>query len=120
MMTLTNVHDEQLFTDLTSAQAEVVKGGYYKTRDPLNVYKHANFETWLGSFTEGSRNLSPAANNQISSVIIDQGVWKFYDARFHIDVRFVHDTITLGRGHFGNLGDFNFNDRISSIKRIEQ
>lgn len=117
MMTLTNVHDEQLFTDLTSPQAEVVKGGY-ETSDPLNVYKHANFGTWLGSFTEGSRRLSPTATNQISSVKIKQGLWKFYDLNFHIDLPGIRDTITLGRGSHGNLGDFGFNDKISSIKRI--
>jgi hypothetical protein len=117
MMTLTNVHDEQLFTDLTSPQAEVVKGGY-ETSDPLNVYKHANFGTWLGSFTEGSRRLSPTATNQISSVKIKQGLWKFYDLNFHIDLPFVRDTITLGRGPHANLGIYGFNDKISSIERI--
>ena len=117
MMTLTNVHDEQLFTDLTSPQAEVVKGGY-ETNDALNVYKHANFDTWLGSFNQGSRRLSPTATNQISSVVIKEGLWKFYDLNFHVNLPGVSDTITLGRGRFGNLGTFGFNDKTSSIDRI--
>ena len=117
MMTLTNVHDEQLFTDLTSPQAEVVKGGY-ETNDALNVYKNINFNTWLGSFNQGSRRLGPTANNEISSATIKQGLWEFYDLNFHINVPGVRDTITLGRGRFAYLGTFGFNDKTSSIKRI--
>ena len=117
MMTLTNVNDEQLFTDLTSPQAEVVKGGY-ETNDALNVYKNANFGTWLGSFNQGSRRLGPTANNEISSAIIKRGLWKFYDLNFHIDIPGVRDTITLGRGRFANFRNFGFNDQTSSIRRI--
>ncbi|MCU0533284.1 MAG: beta/gamma crystallin family protein [Hydrococcus sp. Prado102] len=104
--TLMNPTDE-LFTDLTVAQAEVVEGG-----KDLNVYRHNDLVDWLGGFSYGTSKLSSNANNQISSVWVTDGRWRLYNWPYRNPLG---GYIDVGVGAWNLPG---FNDKISSIKRI--
>jgi hypothetical protein len=108
---------DELFTDLAPAQAEVVEGGLGpvkipKTRVAMNYYRDAFFQVRLGASNTSRPTLKPNVNNQISSVIIDRGVWDFYDGVARRGRRLV----TLTPGVWSYVGDVA-NDKISSFFR---
>jgi Beta/Gamma crystallin len=98
--------------DLSCNAADSVQGGAAMT-----LYRHANRQgDVLGSFNGGGlRTLSSNANNQISSVKITSGKWKFYDLSNWIDVPFRTDSVVLGAGTYNFVG---LNDKISSFRRV--
>jgi hypothetical protein len=75
----------------------------------------------LGSFNVGGRaTLSSRADNQISSVLIKDGTWKFYE-----DANYKGKSITFTRGRYdlvlyplGFLSS-SWDNQISSFKRID-
>lgn len=81
----------------------------------LDVYRAANQKksSWLGGFNFGVKNLSSNADNQISSVNIRAGRWKFYNDGGWFSFG---GSIVLGPGKW-NI-PLSFNDKISSIQRI--
>lgn len=84
-----------------------IQGGY-----DLHVYRHANRGDRLGSFNFGTRSLSSNANDQISSIYVRAGRWRFYE---HPNYSGRVWTVTESGGR--NVPSW-FNDRISSIRRF--
>lgn len=104
---------EQLFTELTgiagveelsNETAAAIQGGW-----DLEVYRDYNLKDRVGSFNVRSPQVK--ANNQISSVKINAGVWRFYDLP-----NYRGNFLDLGPGTH-NLVGFT-NDGISSLKQI--
>lgn len=110
-MLSTKEHFNQLETtlavkELDNETAATIQGGY-----ALEVYIHINFRDRLGRANRGWSRLSSNANDQISSVKINSGRWRFYEHANYKGASFVR-----GPGRW-NVPS-NFNDRISSIERI--
>lgn len=92
--------------EMDNETAAAIQGGY-----DLEVYRHANLKDRLGSANYGWSRLSSNANDQISSVRVNSGLWRFYEHANYKGASFV-----LGRGEW-NVPS-NFNDRISSIDQV--
>jgi hypothetical protein len=93
--------------ELDNEVAATIQGGA-----DLEVYRHVNAKDLLGTFNFGSSTLSSNANNQISSVRVNAGRWRFYEYPHYI-----------GRvWEITNRGLYNappwFNDTISSLRRF--
>lgn len=119
---------EQLFTELTgiagvqeldNEAAAAIQGG-----DALELYKDTGVfgaSGLLGSFnTGGKRRLSSNANDQISSIVIRDGRWRFYE-----NENYGGASLEFGPGRYDlplYVLRFNpptsWNDQISSFKRI--
>lgn len=70
-----NQLDAITVTEIDSETAAAIQGGA-----ALEVYRHAGQKDLLGSFNSRSGpTLSSNANNQISSVKVNSGVWRLYD-----------------------------------------
>jgi len=69
--TLNDIADVQ---ELSSETAATVQGGA-----ALEVYRHAGGVDWLGGFNFRTNQLSSNANNQISSVRVREGRWRFFN-----------------------------------------
>lgn len=94
--------------ELDNETAAAIQGGH-----DLEVYRHANYGDRMGSYNIGWSDLSSKANanDQISSVIVNAGQWRFYEHANYQGASFV-----VGRGGW-NVPS-NFNDRISSIDQV--
>jgi len=92
--------------ELDNETAAALQGGH-----DLEVYRHANSVDRLGSANYGWPRLSSNANDQISSVKVNSGQWRFYEHADYQGASFV-----LGRGAW-NVPS-NFNDQISSIDQV--
>ena len=81
----------------------------------LDVYRDANQKklSWLGGFNFGAKGLSSNADNQISSVNIRAGRWRFYNSAGWGSLG---GSIILGPGRW-NI-PLSLNDKISSIQRF--
>lgn len=104
--------DKQLFEGIPAVKelddevAAAIQGGY-----DLEVYRHANQKDWLGGFNFGTDGLSSNANNQISSIKVNAGRWKFFDWSNYLGQSWT----VSGPGTY-NVPEW-FNDRITSIRR---
>jgi len=92
--------------ELDNETAAAIQGGH-----GLEVYRHANLGDHLGSFNYGSPGLSSNANDQISSVRVNSGQWRFYE-----HANYQGESFVLGTGTW-NVPS-NFNDRISSLRKV--
>src|SRR4028118_781092 len=93
--------------ELDNEAAAAIQGGY-----DLQVYRHANGIDMLGDFSTSRSFLSSNANDQISSIRVKAGTWRFYE---HADYGGrVWDVIAPG---LRNVPSW-FNDTISSWMRI--
>ncbi|GAB4471988.1 MAG: hypothetical protein OHK0037_31590 [Elainellaceae cyanobacterium] len=95
--------------EISNAAAAMIQGG----RDAI-VYKHANQVEELGSYRIGTQSLSSRANDQISSIVINSGVWAFFE---HARYRGRFFILTKGSYNLTGLRSF-WNDRISSFRKI--
>jgi hypothetical protein len=93
--------------ELDNEVAAAIQGGY-----DLQVYRHANGNDWLGSFDTSLSALSSNANDQISSVHVTKGGWRFYE---HANYGGNYWDVTNQGLH--NVPSW-FNDRISSWWRL--
>jgi hypothetical protein len=93
--------------ELDNEVAAAIQGGY-----DMEVYRHIGGRDRLGSFNFGRDVLSSDANNQISSVLVNAGRWRFFEYPNYLG-RFWTVT-TRGRHDVPSW----FNDKISSIRRI--
>jgi hypothetical protein len=93
--------------ELDNEVAAAIQGGY-----DLTLYRHINGRDWLGSFNTRRPVLSSNANDQISSVHVNDGGWRFYE---HANYRGNFWDVTTRGLH--NVPSW-FNDRISSWKRL--
>ncbi|MEH2079243.1 MAG: beta/gamma crystallin-related protein [Nostoc sp.] len=109
------IQQEPLFTELTPEAAATVEGGA-DIDYALEVFKHSR-ETIpnesLGSFDRGKKELSPGADNQISSVNVRAGRWIFYDRPGGGGLSWV-----VTKTGFQNVPLW-LNDKISSIRRSD-
>lgn len=97
--------------ELSYEDAAAVQGGVRA----LEVFRHANFDDKLGEFDLGSSKLSSNSNNQISSMIIHRGTWRFYDGYYY-----TFRLGELGPGRYSFVGNVGVrNDAISSIRRVK-
>lgn len=93
--------------ELDNEVAATIQGGAN-----LEVYRHINGRDLLGTFNVGSSALSSNANNQISSVRVNGGRWRFFE-NFNYGGR-IWDVTTRG---LHNVPSW-FNDKISSFRSI--
>ncbi|MEH2289033.1 beta/gamma crystallin-related protein [Nostoc sp.] len=118
-MSNTKEHFNQLdaiaVTELDNEAAAAIQGGA-----ALTVYQDVGLANQLGEFNIGKGRLSASANDEISSIRITEGRWKFYE-----DANYKGAAIDFGPGNydltsykFGFLGIRSWNDNISSFKRI--
>jgi hypothetical protein len=107
-----NLEATPAFQELDNQTAAAIQGGAAMT-----LYRHANLTgDILAEFNGGGvRTMSSNANDQASSVRITEGKWKFYDARYWLDIPGAADTVELGVGNWNFVG---LNDRISSFRRV--
>lgn len=92
--------------DISNESAASIQGGYVK------LYDWRNQNKWLGTFHWGSSRLSPRANDDVSSVYIQEGVWDFYQHSHYRGRK-----IRLGRGKY-NLRNLGFDQMMSSLRRV--
>ncbi|MFN6527829.1 beta/gamma crystallin-related protein [Nostoc sp. ChiSLP03a] len=113
-----NQLDAIAVTELDNETAAAIQGGA-----ALELYKDTGVlgaSGLLGSFNIGGRaTLSSRANDEISSVLIKDGEWEFYE-----DANYKGRSITFTRGRYDlvlyPLGfGSSWNDKISSFKRID-
>jgi hypothetical protein len=90
MTTLINNLNEQLFTELTSAEGEVIQGGKnftgydYVSADKNRVVAEADF----------ALPTIPRGDNEMDYVYIQSGTWKLY-----ADANYKGNYISLGAGY---------------------
>jgi hypothetical protein len=97
--------------ELSNETAAAVQGG----GRALEVFRHANFGDKLGEFDWGSSKLNSNANNQISSMVIHRGSWRFYDGYYY-----TFRLGELGPGRYSFVENVGIrNDAISSIRRVK-
>jgi hypothetical protein len=107
-----NQLDATLFVkELDNEKAAAIQGGY-----ELQVYRDFGGNDLLGSFNYGKSKLSSDANNQISSVRINSGTWRFYNYPYYNKLGGYIDLGPNKPGEVWNLPGFN--EKISSIKQI--
>lgn len=103
------MNKDVLFQEFDDEKAATIQGGA-----ALELYRDNDFQVPI-LFTNGSSSYVGDANNdQISSIIVNKGIWAFY-----ADANFQGKKTIIGTGTFSSVGTFNIgNDTISSFKRI--
>lgn len=95
--------------ELDDEVAATIQGGKYA----LQVYKDPDFRNLLGEFNLSPGRLPPRLDNQISSIRINRGRWKFFD---HPNLQ--GTSVVFGRGAYSDLSK-GLDDKISFIQRID-
>jgi len=93
--------------ELDNEVAAAIQGGY-----DLQVYRHANGRDLLGDLNTSRSSLSSNANDQISSVRVNAGRWRFYE-----HANYTGQAWEAPVGRLSNVPAW-FNDKISSILRL--
>lgn len=91
-------------TELDNETAAAIQGGA-----ALEVFRDINLIDRVGSFNVRSPQVK--ANDQISSLRINAGTWRFYE-----DANYKGASFDIGPGAWNLTASWN--DRISSLKRI--
>jgi Beta/Gamma crystallin len=105
MATLLDNLNEQLFTDISSEQAEMIQGGF-------------NFVGYDGENLNGAilaradRGIPKLKSEGISSYTIESGKWRLYDLQ-----DYKGSYIEVGKGSYTLKGNA-FNNKISSILKV--
>ena len=105
--------------ELDNEAAAAIQGG-----DALELYGDSflRSDSYLGGFNFGGKTkLSSKANDKISSIKINEGLWRFYEHE-----NYGGASIELKPGTYNDLHYFNlryspfttWNDQISSFKRV--
>jgi hypothetical protein len=103
---LTAEFEVPVFTELDDETGAAIQGGAN-----LELYDNSNFTQLLGSFNSGGKRRL-IANDQISSIIIKDGQWRFYE-----HANYKGGAYTLGKGSYV-LGPNNLNNKISSFQQV--
>ncbi|WP_414585621.1 beta/gamma crystallin-related protein [Scytonema sp. PCC 10023] len=93
--------------DLSHETAAAVSGGA-----ALEVYDDSDFSNLLLQTNDGTPYVGDDANDRISSIVVNEGLWRFYT-----DPQFQGDFADLGPGLYPNIG-LGINDSITSFERI--
>ncbi|MCC5613997.1 beta/gamma crystallin family protein [Nostoc sp. CHAB 5836] len=95
--------------DLSHETAAAISGGA-----ALELYDDSNFRRLLVQTNQGTRNVGDRVNDRITSIVVNEGVWRFYT-----DSQFRGVSADLGRGRYANIGlGIIPNDSITSFRRI--
>ena len=95
--------------DLSHETAAAVSGGA-----ALELYDDSNFRKLLVQTNDGTPNVGERVNDRITSIVVNEGVWRFYT-----DSQFRGVSADLGPGRYPNIGlGIIPNDSISSFRRI--
>lgn len=100
---LTEVSDVQ---DISNQSAASIQGGV------AILYDLKNQKRWLGEYQCCDKEFSSTADNDVSSVNITTGTWDFFSGKDYTGRK-----LRLSVGKY-NLADFNFDQTMSSLKRV--
>lgn len=82
----------------------------------IELFEHDNFQGRRLAAAENTANLAPLGfNDQVSSVVVPAGQWQLCE-----DADYRGRCITLGPGRHGSLNALGFNDRVSSLRRVDE
>ncbi|GAB4375782.1 MAG: hypothetical protein Kow00121_21920 [Elainellaceae cyanobacterium] len=84
----------------------------------LEVYRHPDGRDWLGGFNFGSSKLSSNANNQITSVRVRAGRWRFFNWPYRNGLGGYFDIKKPGLYNLHKIFGGRFDDAISSLQRF--
>lgn len=102
--------------DLSCDTAANIQGGA-----AMELYRHPQLKgDRLAAFDGGGvRSMSGNANNQATSVRINEGRWQFFDLPGWPSIlgRPIGRSVTLGRGTY-DFRSYNLDDRVSSFRRV--
>ncbi len=81
----------------------------------IELFEHDNFQGRRFAAGEDTPNLAPLGfNDQVSSINVPSGQWQLCE-----DADYRGRCITLGPGRHASLNAFGFNDRVSSLRRVD-
>ena len=96
--------------DISNDSAASIQGGY------VNLYDLRNQKVWLGKFHWGSKKLSSRANDDVSSIYIQEGTWDFFEHKNYRGRR-IRLSAAVNGGKY-NLRDYGFDQKMSSLRRV--
>jgi len=80
------------------------------------LYQHDGFRGQTMTVDHQAWNLDRRGfNDEVSSVVIRSGTWQLCE-----DARFEGRCVTLGPGRYPSLGRMGLNDKLSSLRPVEQ
>lgn len=95
--------------DLENESAAAISGGA-----AVELYNDDNFGKPLVQTNSDSPNVGNDVNDRVTSIVINEGVWRFYT-----DSQYRGVSADLGVGRYPNIGlGIIPNDSISSFKRV--
>lgn len=104
-----NLYTIDTVQDLSQESAAAIQGGA-----AVELYDDSNFRKRLVSTDSGTRNVGNNVNDRVTSIVINQGRWRFYT-----DSNFRGVSADLGPGRYPNIGlGIIPNDSISSFRRV--
>ena len=104
-----NLYTIDTVQDLSQESAAAVQGGA-----ALELYDDSDFRKLLVVTNANTRNVGNDVNDRITSIVVNQGRWRFYT-----DSNFRSVSADLGPGRYPNIGlGIIRNDSISSFRRI--
>jgi hypothetical protein len=104
-----NLYTIDTVQDLSLESAAAIQGGA-----AVELYDKSNFRNRLVSTNTGTRNVGERVNDRVTSIVINEGVWRFYT-----DSNFRGVSVDLRKGRYANIGlGLIPNDSISSFRRI--
>ena len=102
-----NQLDAIAVTELDNETSATIQGGYN-----LQLFNGDDVKTGLlGSFNSGGKPRL-IANDQISSILVNSGQWRFYE---HADYKGA--AFTVGKGRW-TLKNHSLNNKISSFQKV--
>ncbi len=104
-----NLYTIDTVQDLSQESAAAIQGGA-----AVELYDHSNFRGLLVSTNVGTPNVGSRVNDRVTSIKINQGVWRFY-----VDSNYRGVSTDLGPGQYANIGLGRIpNDSITSFRRV--
>lgn len=104
-----NLYTIDTVQDLSQESAAAIQGGA-----AVELYNDSNFRRPLVSTNAGTPNVGNNVNDRTTSIVINEGVWRFYT-----DSNYRGVSADLRPGRYANIGlGIIPNDSISSFRRI--
>lgn len=104
-----NLYTIDTVQDLSQESGAAIQGGA-----AVELYNDSNFRRRMVSTNAGTPNVGNNVNDRTTSIIINQGVWRFYT-----DTNYRGVSADLRPGRYPNIGlGIIPNDSISSFRRI--
>ena len=111
---LTAESEAPAFTELDNETAAAIGGGWN-----MQVFDNENFTQVLGSFNSGGKKRL-IHNDQISSIVISEGQWRFYEHADYKGAAYTLGPLANGQPAYYKLGPGSkyLNNKISSFQRV--